>query len=755
MIDLLVKSRSPRAVFLFSCLFILIQAATSRFPVYAAYAPGIYGTVSDTSGLPLAGAHVTVAERQTGAVAGWDGNYRIYDLPPGRYTLIVSHLGYRDRISDNVIIYEGTPTLANFRLSPSRLSRPVASVTAPRQNHPRRYGRKIILSRETWRDTGAGKIGDVLRDVPGVSVLEGDGSQRLSLRGSPSRTVRVDLDGVPLNDAGTGEAEVGRIDLDRINKIQIEFEGIGGRVHLQSAVFSPADDTPHSIAASATYSAHNRNEAGFSAGKRYRQISSSLFYNRKSDGGGFKYRLDDGTVKQRINNQSHSSSFISGLRFSNAAVDIESGVYWEDSHRGIPGLIYAPPTPEASLSSGRLSARFALRRSSGSTGWSLTGYASDYSSRFTSPAEQYNPATGGIIVHIPEDNRQTGLRYGIVANSTVGFPIGRLRFDYTYRRDYYKGEDLLRDRVTIGGVGLGSADRTVKRLDTGGQLWGRTKLFGYHISPNIAVEMITDEGNEEYRTISPSFSAAVEKPFNRYSLELTAGWGRSLSAPPFNALFLVENSFAVGNKNLKPEQGECMSYGLALASDPLSRFSWRIGATRTVRTTRDLIVWKRNFFGKYYPDNIDRVKARGVELEASASVFNGRISLSGGYVYNDSFNDQPGDINFGRRTPLVARQSGSASIRVRILSLSLHLNGRWIGRRYSTESNQDPLSTAGMGLPPYEVYDFNISRQFRIGRLRVNGCLSVNNLLDESYRVIERSPMPGRTVGGKIGFMVY
>jgi len=72
------------------------------------------------------------------------------------------------------------------------------------------------------------------------------------------------------------------------------------------------------------------------------------------------------------------------------------------------------------------------------------------------------------------------------------------------------------------------------------------------------------------------------------------------------------------------------------------------------------------------------------------------------------------------------------------------LQGRWVGRRYSTESNRDPISTAGMGLKPYAAYDLTLRRTLKFRRINSAVEFGVNNILNESYRVIERNPTPGR-----------
>jgi len=726
----------------------------SSAPSLARVGTSITGTVTDTSGLPLTGAHVTVTEQQTGAVAGWNGVYRVSELPPGNYILTASHLGYHPEVCRGVAVREGAVIRIDFTLQLQPLVRPDATVSAPHSHQFYIGNDRALVTRSGWSSCGARTVGDALRSVPGLTVLEGDGSQRLSLRGSPSRTVKVDLDGIPINDAGTGEAEVGQIDLNQISAIVVEFAGLGGMVHLQTAGLEVAEDTRRALTFSLGQGGFDGSEAAAGLETEARRLSGAVIFNRKSDRGDFSYRLDDGSSSRRVNNQIAASSGLGKLRLQRGGWKLDGGLYYQSLRRGVPGLIYAPPTPEARLTASRLSIGLRGQHLTERTGIKFTGHITEYTGRFLNPAEQYDPSTGLWVTHIPEESRQSGLGYGLSVSLIRGLEQQSFRAEYRLKTDEYLGEDLLRGHTTVGGVGLGEARRTVHGFELG--LRGRDDVgrWSCHLTPTLLIERILDAGLGSYDAVSPAVSGSLERRLSFGALNLTAGWGRSLAAPPFNARFTVENIFAVGNRNLKPERGESLSIGLNIWSGEAASVIWRVGTVRSHRQVNDLIVWRRNYQGKYYPDNLARASITGTEISGSISSGNGKSSLFGSYIYNDSVNDTPGDINQGKMVPLVAGHSGSAAATFNLRGVGVTLSGRWVGRRYSTESNLDPLSTAGMGLPPYEVYDLNCTRSWRLGRLFLTAQLSIDNLLDRSYRVIERSPMPGRSIYTRLSFNI-
>ncbi len=101
---------------------------TPLAPLFAitAFAQGtqsIRGNVVDKeTRTPLIGAIVQLyndTAMQAGAVADVDGNYRLDNVPVGRYTLKVQYTGYLQALMSNVIVNSGKETILNAELEPS------------------------------------------------------------------------------------------------------------------------------------------------------------------------------------------------------------------------------------------------------------------------------------------------------------------------------------------------------------------------------------------------------------------------------------------------------------------------------------------------------------------------------------------------------------------------------------------------------------------------------------------------------------
>jgi hypothetical protein len=94
---------------------------------------GIRGRVTDAQGLVTPSATATATNRQTAvtrsAVSGADGTYRLDDLPPGRYQVIVELPGFRSSFSDDVIVVLGRTVTVDVTLQPGDI-REVVEVAA-------------------------------------------------------------------------------------------------------------------------------------------------------------------------------------------------------------------------------------------------------------------------------------------------------------------------------------------------------------------------------------------------------------------------------------------------------------------------------------------------------------------------------------------------------------------------------------------------------------------------------------------------
>src|SRR5438552_517824 len=83
----------PKFVFPLICILFLVTSARAQFRAT------IQGTVLDPAGGVVAGAKITVLNQDTGATrestASAEGFYRVAELPPGKYTVIVEAPGFK------------------------------------------------------------------------------------------------------------------------------------------------------------------------------------------------------------------------------------------------------------------------------------------------------------------------------------------------------------------------------------------------------------------------------------------------------------------------------------------------------------------------------------------------------------------------------------------------------------------------------------------------------------------------------------
>ena len=168
----------------------------------------ITGRVVDAAtGDPLPGVNVTVEGTLRGAASDLDGNFFITNIPPGRYTLIGSMIGYaRQRVS-NVLVKGGEVTTVNFSLTAEVLQgREVVVEAAALRNteaallNRRRKAAAIsdAVSGEELSRAGAANAAEAMARVTGASVVAG---KYVYIRGLGERYASTMLNGAELPSA--------------------------------------------------------------------------------------------------------------------------------------------------------------------------------------------------------------------------------------------------------------------------------------------------------------------------------------------------------------------------------------------------------------------------------------------------------------------------------------------------------------------------------------------------------------------------
>lgn len=131
----------------------------------------IAGTVTDaTTGESLPGANVVVVGTTRGAATDADGSYYILNVPPGRYELRASMVGYEAALVTDVIVNANRTTTIDFVLNDQAIGGGEVVVTAERPDVERDKTSTsyIVRPEEVQALPGMRDIGDVLRLKPDV-----------------------------------------------------------------------------------------------------------------------------------------------------------------------------------------------------------------------------------------------------------------------------------------------------------------------------------------------------------------------------------------------------------------------------------------------------------------------------------------------------------------------------------------------------------------------------------------------------------
>ena len=177
----------------------LLLAAVLTSGLFAQNLTGkISGTVT-SDGEALVGANVILEGTTSGAATDVDGQYYIFDVQPGLYTLRVNYIGYQSQLVSNVRVTIGLTTLQNFELEVAAVEgetvevvaeKPLIEVTAT--NVARN------MDSEAIENYAVRNVTSMIASQAGVVKMH-DG---LHLRGSRGSEIGYTLEGASMTGAG-------------------------------------------------------------------------------------------------------------------------------------------------------------------------------------------------------------------------------------------------------------------------------------------------------------------------------------------------------------------------------------------------------------------------------------------------------------------------------------------------------------------------------------------------------------------------
>ncbi len=215
----------------------------------------VRGTILDENATPLPGAHIYLENTDYSALTSIDGDYIIYNVPEGMYTLVISYIGYND-VKESIVLEGGKDLIKNIQLEEGvilneivvngRLEGQAKALSTQKNNL---NITEVIASEQIERFPDA-NIGDALKRVSGINVQYDQGEARFAnIRGTAPELNSITINGerVPSAEAEKRYVQLDLIPSDVISNIELskaitpdmDADAIGGSINLVTQKAAP------------------------------------------------------------------------------------------------------------------------------------------------------------------------------------------------------------------------------------------------------------------------------------------------------------------------------------------------------------------------------------------------------------------------------------------------------------------------------------------------------------------------------------
>ena len=689
-----------------------VLALVAAPPALVAQWPGeIRGRVTDeVSGRAIPAADLQLLPDGIRAVSVADGSFHFRGLEPGRRELRVTAFGYATSTLE-LEVRNGVVRDVRIVLGPVALVIDGVSASVAMSN-----ARAITLGPDRIRSTPGNTVADILRTVPGVLIVATNpgGPQTPTIRGSGADAVLVLVDGVPLNDPITGEADLSVLSTSGVESITVLPGGQSARYGARAAagailVRTGSPERRTTVGGGAGSLGEWHGEAAKTWASFGARLDAAGTYRRRD--GSFDFELAPklgGGASQIANADSQVCGRLAWTRDA-AAGRATLGVSGEHVGRGLPGRSFAPsPQARQQLTQARVFASGAHNISERSSG-RASGYLHYYRSSFLDPAPPFGDAF---------DDRTSLIGGG--GETSLSRALGRGTLEFGASAKHLRVESTALStleapaRTDLGAWlsgaytngPLGTAWTGALRIDRSGL---PTQWFGSH---DVRVQATLG------------------------TLTMHAGHRSSFSPPTLGDQFFREGVGVEPNPDLRAERvpSEWISgaglrggvRGLALSLD-VEAYS---GAMN------DMIVWLPDFRFVWSPRNLD-VNRRGLDLQGRIGVPSSGVETWVSWSYNRATYDRANSAD----VQVVYRpryQSGLGASLTRS-TWSILVSSRYTGARFPVPNDVNELTA-------FWAVDVSGRRAWTVGAAALDLQLEIERLFDQRDALIFAYPHPGRTL---------
>jgi TonB-dependent receptor len=220
-------------------------------PLLAQGTGSIRGKVFDKSTKDvLFGANVILKGTSLGSASDLNGNYKIINVPAGKYSVVISYIGYNST-TEEVTITANKELVQNFYLEPRALEGKTVVVTAQAEGQLSAINQQLnsntienVVSKARIKELPDVNAAESIGRLPGVSIERSGGeATKVEIRGLDPKYSLISVNGVLLPATGSSDRSVDLslissnmldgISLKKVTTPDMDADVLGGTVDLR------------------------------------------------------------------------------------------------------------------------------------------------------------------------------------------------------------------------------------------------------------------------------------------------------------------------------------------------------------------------------------------------------------------------------------------------------------------------------------------------------------------------------------------
>lgn len=596
------------------------------------------------------------------------------------------------------------------------------------------------------------QVSDAVKFFTGVTVKDYGGIgglKTISVRSLGAEHTAVAYDGIPIDNAQSGQIDIGRFSLDHVNELQLsnaQSDQIFQPASLfaSGSVLSIKTMSPR-FEKNTTFKGHARLKAG-SFGLINPSLSLSSLWSKHwtstlsleylTANGKYPYTLHYGEDQNDLTTQeTRKNTDVENLRAETALFykknrdEAQLRFYMYNSERGLPGATIFYNTDN--FSSQRLWNNtfffqgHYLHKINQRLKWQVNAKYNNDFMRYLDPA--FLNSAG------KEDDRYLQQEY-YASGSIIYRPTEQFSINYS--------SDAQVNNLTANQTDFSNPER-LKLLNVLALKYTtqgiKTTASLLHTATFETVEIGQAADNQS--KFSPFMGVSV-RPFENHDISFRAFYKDIFRLPTFNDLYYTN----VGNRDLKPETTHQFNLGSVAQFNLYDLNSSFIVSLDVYHNTvknkivafpsKDIFNWTMLNYGEVTTNGLDFTGEYHFQPNKKY-----QVSVIATYTYLRALNTtDENSRTYEHQIPYTPRTSGSGKVSLTMPWFSLSYSMVWSGDRYAVNQNYAENRVEG-----YSDHSIKIQKDWKSKHLKWNLGLECLNLTDQNYEVVRYFPMPGRS----------